>query len=424
MDRNGGMRSKPAFGNELRRQRKARRWSLRTLGVRTRYDYSYLGRIEKGERRASAEVAEACDRELESGGTLIAAWRKEHRVSRPAQLPAPPARFVGRDDELAELCHTLLHRPLGAPTIVAIDGPPSTGKTALALRCASELEAHFFDGQLYADLGGFAAPQSGSADPSAVLRWFCTALGADTIPASIAERAAQYRSLLADRRVLIMLDNVAGSRQIEHLLPGAGNCAVIVTSRSVLSGLAVFADAHRVSIGPLAERDSVTLISQLIGADRADREPEAVRALTQLCGHLPLALRLAAGRIVTHAETSIDALVSEISRSDRRLDYLEPGDSPGIRSTISWSYAKLPADIARTFRLLGIHGGSTISASAIAALTGVDPVVARRHLHELGRMHLVELGSNDTARIQDLLRAYAYEKCLAEDEVAMPCSCS
>lgn len=420
MNRNWGTQRTPTVGAELKRLRASHRWSLRTLGEKSHLDYSYLSRIEKGERRASPEVVETLDAVLEANGRLIDAWATENDVARPAQLPAAPVRFVGRDAQLAELETVLSRQPATSPAVITIDGPAGAGKTALALRCAHDHAGQFFDGQLYCDLGGFAASRTDAVDPSTVLKWFCIALGAEpsTIPLAATERAALYRSLLADRRVLVVLDNAADSRHVEYLLPGTGRCAVIVTSRRVLSGLTALADAHRVPVGPLRESDSVALIGQLVGIERAERDHRAVLALTHLCGHLPLALRIAAERVVARPELPIQTLVGDLTVRRRRLDYLETGDLPGVRSVVSWSYSQLSTDAARMFRLLGIHGGSIVGTKAAAALAGTDINTTHRNLCELDQLHLAELESDDTVRLHELLRAYALEQTLAEDNPA------
>lgn len=315
MNGNWGAQRTIKFGLALRRLRESRRLSLRTVGEKTHLDYSYLSRIEKGERRASPEVVEKLDAVLQAKGLLIDAWAVENGITRPAQLPAAPTRFVGREAQLAELGAVLTNQSGRSPAVITIDGPAGVGKTALALRCAHDLARQYFDGQLYCDLRGFTASRTDAVDPSSVLKWFCSALGAEpaAIPSAVTERAALYRSLLADRRVLVVIDNAADSRQVEDLLPGTGRCAVIVTSRRVLSGLTALADAHRLPIRPLTESDSVTLVRQLIGAERADQDPPAVVALTRLCGYLPLALRIAAERAVTCPELPIQTLVRDLS---------------------------------------------------------------------------------------------------------------
>jgi transcriptional regulator with XRE-family HTH domain len=412
-----GARKPRRVGAELKRLRQERNWSLRTLGARTHIDFSFLSRIENGGRRASVSVIEKLDAELGAGGTLIAAWVAENRITRPAQLPAAPVRFVGRNAQLAKLADILSGQAGGPPAVVTLHGPAGAGKTALALRCAHDLANRFFDGQLYCDLGGFAASRADNADPAAVLAWFCIALGADptAIPVATRERTALYRSLLADRRVLIVLDNAAHSRHVEHLLPGAGHCAVIVTSRRILSGLTALVDAYRVLVGPLPQTEAVALLTTLVGPERASREPDAIVALAGLCDHLPLPLRLAAEHVISHPDQPIHALVGDLRPVGSRLDHLDHGDAPGMRSVISWSYAQLSTATARTFRLLGVIGGSMVDIDAVAAVAGIDLTSARGRVRDLGRLHLVEVSPNNTFHLSELVHAYAQERLLAED---------
>lgn len=420
MTQDWGLRAVPVFGPQLRRWRyEVRRLSLRQLAPRVRYSASYLGKIEQGVRSADRELAERCDAELGAGGELLSAWQAENRVMLPAQLPAAPGRFVGRDTHLAMMDRSVEDgRAPGAPGLVVIDGPAGAGKTALALRWAHQRATRFPDGQLYADLGGFAPSSERAVSPGKVLEWFCTALGAASLPDSLDERAALYRTLLAKRRVLVVLDNAANSHQVEPLLPASTGCVAIVTSRRVLSGLTVGADACRLAVGPLSEPDAVALVAQLIGAERAAAEPEAVVELARLCDYLPLALRIAAERVAAHSNQAIAQLVAEIGSEGRRLDELETGDSATVRSVFSWSYTDLSAGAATLFRLLGLHRSPHVSAPAAAALCGVTLAQVRRRLRELTEVHLLEGGPGDVYRMHDLLRAYAQDLTGSEDDPA------
>jgi tetratricopeptide (TPR) repeat protein len=418
MSQDWGMRAVPLFGPQLRRWRQeVRRLSLRQLAPRVRYSASYLGKIEQGVRRADRELAERCDVELGAGGELLSAWQAENRVVLPAQLPAAPGRFVGRDTHLAAMDRSIEDgRAPGAPGLVVIDGPAGVGKTALALRWAHQRASRFPDGQLYADLGGFAPSAELPVRPGKVLEWFCTALGASSLPDSLDERASLYRTLLANRRVLVVLDNAANSHQVEPLLPASAGCVTIVTSRRVLSGLTVGADADRLAVGPLSEPDAVALVAQLIGSERAAAEPDDVTDLAQLCGYLPLALRIAAERVAAHPYQPIAPLVAEIGTVGRRLDELETGDSATVRSVFSWSYTDLSPEAASLFRRLGLHRGPHLSAPAAAALCGVPLPQVRRYLRELTEVHLLEGEPGDVYRMHDLLRAYALDLTGTEDD--------
>jgi tetratricopeptide (TPR) repeat protein/transcriptional regulator with XRE-family HTH domain len=405
------------FGRELRRLRLDRGMSLQALADLVHYSRGYLGKIELGDKPPTAELAHRCDEVFETDGMLVAlAGGKE--LPRLAQLPAAAATFVGRDAELRQLEGVLLHDNLapGAPRLVAIDGPPGAGKTATALRLAHQVKASFPDGQLYVNLHGYA-PNDSPAEPTTVLEEFLLALGQpiDSIPASPDQRAALYRSLLDGRKVLLVLDNARDSQQILPLLPGSTGCAVLVTGRTRLVGLDA-SNRQRLTLGPLTDQESVTLLRSIVGVDRADGEPDAVRALAQWCGNLPLALRIAAERVATHPHHAIAELVDELADESERLNSLAAEESSTtVRAVFSWSYRDLGSEVARAFRLLGLHRGPHISVDAAAALIGASAPDTRRLLDRLVSVHLVEGIARDRYRVHDLLRVYAAERANAEE---------
>ncbi|HEX3780597.1 MAG TPA: tetratricopeptide repeat protein [Pseudonocardiaceae bacterium] len=402
------------FGRELRGLRERRHLSLQQLAELVSYSRGYLGKVETGDKPATSELAHRCDEALEAGGTLIALAVREG-LPRLAQLPAAAATFVGRTAELRQLEAVLVGEGLpGAPRTVAIDGPPGAGKTALALRLAHQVKDRFPDGQLYVDLHGHS-PNDSPAHPATVLEEFLIALGQpiDTIPAGHEQRAALYRSLLDGRRVLLVLDNAWDSRQVMPLLPGSARCGIVVTSRTRLAGLEV-SNEQRLTLGPLTERESVTLLGKVIGAARVDEEPGAVLGLAGQCGHLPLALRIAAERVATHPHHSVTELVTELADEGERLGLSTDG-SFAIRTAFSWSYRDLDGESARMFRLLGLHRGPHLSTQAAAALAGVPTAQARRSLDRLVGVHLVEGIGGGRFRVHDLLRVYAAERAAAEE---------
>lgn len=338
---------------------------------------------------------------------------------RPQQLPPSTRRFVGRDAELAELSR-LLDQPadtpaVPAPLIAVIDGAAGVGKTTLALTWAQRVCEQFPDGQLYVDLRGYS-PESCPLQAEEVLEEFLAALAVPStvIPSSLEARAKLYRSLLADRRILVVLDNAVSSQQVAPLLPGASACGVLITSRNRLGGLDVDSD-RRFSLGPMDERESITLLRKVIGAGRADVEPEAMRTLANLCGHLPLALQIAAERVATHPYHSVKLLVDELAVKEQRLDGLVTDDSVAVKTVFSWSYQDLSADAARIFRLIGLHAGQHVRIGAAAALAGIDTIRARRLLDQLAGVHLIEGIGADRYRMHDLLRVYAAEKATIEE---------
>lgn len=401
------------FGRELRRLRTRRGLSLQKLAELVNYTRGYIGKVETGDKPPTAELARRCDDVLEAGGKLVA-LSTSMGLPRLAQLPAAAATFVGREAHLLQLDVAMVGEEPGAPWIVAIDGPPGVGKTALALRLAHQVKERFPDGQMYVDLHGYS-PDAQPSRPDVVLEEFLVALGtsASAIPSGTGQRAALFRSLLAGSRILLVLDNAHDSRQIEQLLPGAPGCGVIVTSRRRLSGLQMRQD-QRMTLGPLSEDESVALLRTVIGTERADDEPEATAGLARRCGYLPLALRIAAERVATHPHHSVDELADELGAEEERLDILSTEDSIAVRTVFSWSYRDLSGEAARMFRLCGLHRGPHLSVNAAAALAGVTTTQARRLLDRLVSVHLMQSVGAERYRCHDLLRVYAAER--AHDE--------
>lgn len=318
----------------------------------------------------------------------------------PRELPAPVAGFVGRGDELAELDRIAAagQAATGLP-IVAICGAGGVGKTALARQWAHRWADEFPDGQLYIDLQGFG-PRPPVAAREALGR-FLSALGVEPgrMPAGVDERAARYRTVLAGRRTLVVLDNARSAEQVRPLLPGGAGNMVLVTSRDSLAGLVAADGAQRISIDVLPEAESLRLLSTLVTGP-----PERLYPLARLCGGLPLALRVADEIATAHPDRSLADLAAS---DDGPRMLLDAGDGHSVRSVLSWSYACLSAPAARMFRLLGAHPGPDTSTAAAASLAGAPVATARQLLGELARLHLVtELGPGRYA-LPALLRAYA-----------------
>ncbi|SHG73452.1 ATP-binding protein [Streptoalloteichus hindustanus] len=403
--------SAAGFGDRLRRAREASGLSLRELAAIVHYTAGHISKVELGERAATVEFAEACDQALNVGGELVrcaqtSAAAREGAL-RPAQLPLVSAEFAGRHDELAALDEAL---DAGCPVIV-IDGAAGCGKTSLALRWAHQVAPRFPDGQLYADLRGYAADGE-PAEPGDVLEEMLIALGVQPsdIPASLEPRAAMVRSLLAPRRVLVLLDNARASRQILPLLPGAAGCVVVITSRTRQDSLMMWTGARRVPLGLMSPEDAQSLLRAVIGADRAAAEPDAVGRLATLCAYLPLALRIAAQRVATRPHHRLSDLVDDLARSGDLLGALAVDDdeTTAIRPVLSWSYTALDPHAARLFRLVSLHPGQ-ISLPALASLAGLAVPEAHRLVTTLTHAHLAEETGPDLYGMHDLLRGYAGE---------------
>jgi DNA-binding SARP family transcriptional activator len=336
----------------------------------------------------------------------------------PRQLPSSVTCFAGRGAELAALTALLRSRCEGrapAMVITAIGGTAGVGKTALAVQWAHEVAGQFPDGQLYVNLRGYDPRQP--LAPKEALAGFLAALGVPgpQIPADEASRAAAYRSALAGRRVLIVVDNARDPEQARPLLPGEPGCFVVITSRDTLAGLVARDGASRVLLDVLPLADALALLRALIGP-RVDAEPEAAARLADRCCRLPLALRVAAELAAARPDLSLAALTGELD-GERRLDALEAGgdQATAVRAVFSWSCRHLPRAAARAFALAALHPGKDFDADAVAALTGTSSPQAARALAELTRASLIGHSGNGRYGMHDLLRAYAGELAAAQD---------
>ncbi|MEV8436742.1 tetratricopeptide repeat protein [Actinosynnema sp. NPDC051121] len=327
------------------------------------------------------------------------------------QLPFDTSDFTGRVDELRQLDDALAVR-----RAVVITGAPGVGKTATAVRWAHRESDRFPDGQLYVNLRGFDETPPLAAHQA--LDAFVRALGVapERIPAHLDELAALYRSLLANRRILVVLDNAADDDQVRPLLPGSPTCAVVITSRSTLAGSIVDTGARRITLEPLSTIDAVALLEAAVGADRLDSEPEAALELAQLCACLPLALRIAGERVTRSPHRTISDLVEQFGAEQQRLDLLATtADGAGaVRAAFSWSYAKLRPAAAGMFRRLGLHPGPEFGVPAAAALAGVPEARARRTLEALVEANLLTEIGPERYRFHDLVWLYAVESARTE----------
>ncbi|HEX4834058.1 MAG TPA: cytochrome C, partial [Trebonia sp.] len=306
-----------------------------------------------------------------SGG--IHFHRLASEVPRPRQLPSPQPVFVDREEAFAGLDGVV---SAGAGRIAVVVGMPGVGKTALAVQWSNRNRDRFPDGQLYLNLHGY-----GEGPPVGPLRalWaFLVALGVprSELAVDVEEAAAQYRSALAGRRVLIVLDNAREAQQARPLLPGHGACAVLVTSRAHMSGLVAREGARRIVLGVLPENDAVTLLARLVQSDRPDDQPSALGQFARLCARLPLALRIAAEHALSRPRTRLEDLVEDLRGQAAlwRALTVEEGDQAedlaAAQSVFAWSYRALPAEAARVFRLLAMHPGPDFGETAATALAG------------------------------------------------------
>jgi DNA-binding SARP family transcriptional activator len=340
----------------------------------------------------------------------------------PAQLPADVTDFTGRDEQVRRLCELLAgagagagagaSSATGAVRVAVVAGAGGLGKTSLAVHAAHRIRRKFPDGQLYVDLFG-ASPTPLS--PGDVLARFLRDLGVEgqDIPVDEDERAGRYRTALARRRMLVVLDNARDAAQVRPLLPGTSSSAVLVTTRSRMPDLA---STRLVDLNVLDDDEALTLFSKAVGDDRATAEPEATAELLDACAGLPLAIRICAARLATRSGWTIQTMASRLRDEHRRLDELSVGDL-AVRASFQVSFASLlttsapdgiaPAD---AFRLLGLWQGPSISAVAAAALFGAPEYLAANALETLVDAHLLESSGSDRYKFHDLLRVYASER--------------
>ncbi|WP_020641858.1 AfsR/SARP family transcriptional regulator [Amycolatopsis balhimycina] len=338
----------------------------------------------------------------------------------PRQLPAHTPRFAGRANELAEL-ETLLEKSTqdGVATVVitAINGTAGVGKTALALHWAHHVAERFPDGQLYVNLRGFD-PTGTPARPGESLRGFLHGLGVhpEQIPTTVDAQAALYRSLTAERRLLVVLDNARDAEHLRPLLPAGPGCLVVVTSRNQLAGLTAQEGARLITLDVLTAEDALALLTRHLGHDRVAADPDAVTELIEQCARLPLALAIVAARATTYPSFALRVLVKELSDASTRLASLDTGDATtSIRTVFSWSYDHLSAEARRMFRLFGLHPGPHIALFAAARLADLDPARTRETLDELVQAQLLMQFTPGRYTCHDLLRAYAVNLSAAHD---------
>jgi DNA-binding SARP family transcriptional activator/Tfp pilus assembly protein PilF len=320
-------------------------------------------------------------------------------VARPAQLPAPVGHFTGRTEELSTLDKSVD----GETRIVGVSGPAGMGKTALALQWAHQVRDRYPDGQLFLDMSTVDA-----------LPHLLRGLGVppERVPADPGEQAGMYRSVLHGKRVLVVLDNCRDAAQVLPLVPGDEASLLLVTSRSRLTALATHHAVRLVNLDVLDRAESLALLGRVCGADRVAREPAGAAELVELCGRMPLALRIAAATLAVREHTPIAALTARLAGGDRLDALTVDGDSRSVRTVFASAYRSVPPAAAALFRQLGLHPGLTVSAGLATAVSGSG---GRRGLAELAAAHLIAEVEPDRYRFHDLIRLYARECAHQED---------
>ncbi|MFF3007801.1 BTAD domain-containing putative transcriptional regulator [Kitasatospora sp. NPDC057940] len=368
---------------------------------------------------ARPETAARPDRTASTAGVAPAAPPADPR---PEQLPSGLSAFVGRAPELLVLDRVLTTgepgaRPTAAPCAV-ITGAAGVGKSVLALHWAHLTRERFPDGRLFADLRGWSA--AGPRSPHGVLAAFLRALGVPTesIPTQLDEASALYRSLLAERRMLVVLDDAADPEHVRPLLPGGSGCAAVITSRDRLTGLVAREGAHRIGIDTFTPTEGQALLARVLGADTAQAQLQQAGArLLDACGHLPLALGIAAAQLRDRPQRDLVAFADELASSTDRLGALEADgdDRSSLRSAFGLSYRALDPAARRLFRRLGLFPGVDISAPVAATLSAAAVDECERLLGRLTTAHLLTEPSRGRYRFHDLLKLFAAEQGTREE---------
>jgi tetratricopeptide (TPR) repeat protein len=335
------------------------------------------------------------------------------RAAAPRHLPAVVSPFVGRAEQLDWLSSVRQRaRIRGETTVITISGTAGVGKSALAIRWAHEAAGHFPDGQFYANLRGFDQASTPVLATQAI-REFLDAFGvpAERIPASPEAQALLYRSLMADKRVLIILDNARDPDQVRALLPASSGCVVLATSRNALAGLAATHGSLGLTLDEFSESEARELLAARL--PRTAGEAEATAEVIELCGRLPLALTIVSARIQCHAALTIADLAAELRGPPVQLEALragEAGQAVSVSEVFSWSCRGLTPGAARLFQLMALHPGPDIGVRAAASLAGISGRQAHGLLQELTGAHLLAEHTLSRFAFHDLLRSYAAEQ--------------
>ncbi|MFI5617675.1 ATP-binding protein [Streptomyces sp. NPDC051567] len=394
------------------------------VGVRTLADLE-RGRSTGPQRRTVRAIARGLGLDPAEARSLEQAARAGRPRPRPREHTAPPAPpgpallalprdlgdFTAREAGLARLRTLARTATADHPPVVVVSGQPGLGKTAFAVHAAHRLAEHYPDGRFVLDLRGMDPEPLSARDALATLLR-ALGLAPDAIPATESERALLYRAEVRERRLLLVLDNAADESQIRPLLPGSGPSMVIVTSRHALAGLEA---VHHAPLGTLRHQESITLLTRIVGVPRVQREAQAARDLTDLCGHLPLAVRIVGQRLAARPAEQLGKLVGLLAREETRLDTLQAGGLR-IRAAFTLSYRRLTPPAQNLFRRASLAAGPDFSPETAAQLAGVPLREAARHAEELADAGLLR---PDPAvaryRFHDLLRLFATERAAEQD---------
>lgn len=418
------LRSINAFAEAVHRLRRQRGMTIDDIAAQTNYSASYLSKILHGARPLAPALVREVDRALGADGELEQLAHEQDEIrrapARPMQLPPAAADFVGREDYLHRLDAALIeHARPGAAVTAVIEGGFWVGKTSLALHWAARVQNRFAGGCLFADMRGLAPGRA--VEPGDVLDGFLHALGAgaDALHGTIEDRAARYRSLLAARPAIVVLDNIASYEQVRPLLPGAGS-VVVLTSREHQPSLLLHSGGLHIDLPPLSPEEALTLLRRRAGEARVEVEREAAEAIVRRCGRLPMAVLIAAERIQQHPHDSLQSLADRLGSETRRLDVFTSSDpSMNVHGVIDLSYLALSPLQQRVFRLAGIIPVPLLSTEAVAAQTGLDVGTVRELLDVLRHAHLLDDAYVGAGRLwmNHLLRAYAYQRAVVEDSL-------
>ncbi|MFJ8593927.1 helix-turn-helix domain-containing protein [Streptomyces sp. NPDC093598] len=415
------------FGRMLRALRQSRRLTIEELAEASGISGRAIGDMERGRSRRPhrgtvTALAQGLGLDEAAHADLLAAARAARPGARsaafvrasPHSLPRGVRDFVGRQAELAVLRALAREAAEGrgvAPPVAVVSGPPGSGKTSLAVRLAEEPASSCPDGAFLVDMRGLDERPLSAEQAVAGLLGSWGVGDAELARLTAEERLTRYQEIAAGLRAVLVLDNAGGEAQVRPLLPRAGRLLVVVTSRRTLTGLE---GVRRVELGALSRRESAALLRAVVGDGRVDAEPAAADVVTELCGHLPLALRVAANWAATRANWSLERLAGRLADEDRRLDALSAGDVR-VNSAFALSCSRLAPEAARMFRLLSLLPAGDFSVAPAAVLADVPLPEAEDLLEELLEAGLLMTSRQDRYRLHDLLRLYAAARHRAED---------